>query len=197
MGYITIGALGFLVAYLFDLASLKRIPGAKQCVGVVAGALIGYALLMVCLESERLELPPGLTWLGWALLPLSSLLLIYSLFLNIPLGKTYIAPGVEGKLVRTGSYALVRHPAVLWYALFLISLILISRSKLLLIASPIWFALDVIWVILQEKFFFTKMFKDYDDYQRETPMLIPTRRSIRACLKTLRQPKTRAEEGTR
>ena len=187
VGYIAIGILGFLVAYLFDVISLKNIPGAKQCVSLIAFGLIGYSMLMVCLKSERLELPPGLTWLGWILLSLSALLLIYSLFINLPFSKTYVAPDVGDKLIRTGTYALVRHPGVLWYALLLISLILISKSKLLLIASPIWLLMDILYVTIQEKFFFPKMFKDYEDYRRETPMLIPNRRSLITCLRTLRR----------
>jgi protein-S-isoprenylcysteine O-methyltransferase Ste14 len=193
MSYITIGVLGFLVAYLFDVVSLKRIPGAKQGVGIVAVALIGYATLMVCLKSERLELPIWLTWLGWALLSVSVPLLIYSLFINLPFRKTYGAPGVGDRLIRTGTYALVRHPGVSWYALLLVSLILVSESRLLLIASPIWLALDIVHVIIQDRFFFGKMFKDYDDYRRKTPMLIPSRRSISACLRTLRQTRTESE----
>jgi len=199
MSYITIGVLGFLVAYLFEVVSLKRISGAKQGVGIVAAALIGYATFMVCLKSGRLELPIWLTWLGWALLLVSVLFLVYSLFINLPFRKTYVVPGVGDKLIRTGTYALVRHPGVPWYALLLVSLILVSKSKLLLIASPIWLAMDILYVIIQDKFFFGKMFKDYDDYRRETPMLIPSRRSVGACLRTLRQTRTQSEfqEGRR
>jgi len=193
MGYITIGVLGFLVAYLFDVVSLRRIPRAKQSVGIVVVALIGYATLMACLKSERLELPIWLTWLGWALLSVSVPLLAYSLFINLPFRKTYVVPGVGDRLIRTGTYALVRHPGVSWYALLLVSLILVSKSKLLLIASPIWLAMDILHVMIQDKFFFGKMFKDYDEYRRETPMLIPSRRSISACLRTLRQPRTESE----
>lgn len=193
MSYITIGVLGFLAAYLFDVVSLRRIPGAKQGVGIVAVALIGYATLMVCLKSERLELPIWLTWLGWALLSVSVPLLLYSLFINLPFRKTYVVPGVGDRLIRTGTYALVRHPGVFWYALLLGSLILVSKSKLLLIASPVWLAMDIVHVIIQDRFLFGKMFKDYDDYRRETPMLIPSRRSISACLRTLRQPRTESE----
>jgi protein-S-isoprenylcysteine O-methyltransferase Ste14 len=193
VSYITIGVLGFLAAYLFDVVSLRRIPGAKQGVGIVAVALIGYATLMVCLKSERLELPIWLTWLGWALLSVSVPLLLYSLFINLPFRKTYVVPGVGDRLIRTGTYALVRHPGVFWYALLLGSLILVSKSKLLLIASPVWLAMDIVHVIIQDRFLFGKMFKDYDDYRRETPMLIPSRRSISACLRTLRQPRTESE----
>ncbi len=192
MNYTAIGVLGFLVAYLFDVFSLKRMPRAKQGAGIVAVGLIGYATLMVCLKSERLVLPAWLTWLGWALLSVAFSLLVYSLFINLPFRKTYVMSGVGDELIRTRTYALVRHPGVIWYALLLISLILVSQSKGLLIASPIWFLIDVLHVIIQDKFFFGKMFADYEDYRRETPMLIPNRKSITACLRTLRQPRVQS-----
>lgn len=76
---------------------------------------------------------------------------------------------------------------MLLYALFLLSLILVSRSRLLLLASPIWLSLDILWVVLQEKFFFSKMFKDYDSYKQETPMLFPSKKSLSVCIRTLRK----------
>jgi len=39
-----------LAAHLFDVVPLKKIPGAKQGVGIVAVALIGYIALMACLK---------------------------------------------------------------------------------------------------------------------------------------------------
>jgi len=189
MNYTVIGVLGFLVAYLFDVFSLKRVPRAKQGAGILAVGLIGYATLMVCLKSERLGIPAGLIWLGWALLCVSAPLLIYSLFINLPFRKTYVMSGAGDELIRTKTYTLVRHPGVIWYTLLLISLILVSESKLLLIASPIWFLMDVLHVIIQDKFLFGKMFADYEDYRIETPMLIPNRKSIITFLRSLRQPK--------
>jgi protein-S-isoprenylcysteine O-methyltransferase Ste14 len=193
MAYITIGVLGFLVAPLFEVASMKRIPGAKQCVGVFAAGVVTCAMVMVCLKSERLELPLWLTSLGWVLLLLSLFLVAYSLFINLPLRQTYIASGVGDRLVKTGTYALVRHPGVLWYALLLLSLTLVSKAELLLIAAPVWLSLDLLYVFVQEKFLFRRMFAGYDDYRRETPMLIPSRKSIAACIRTLRPPRAYAE----
>jgi protein-S-isoprenylcysteine O-methyltransferase Ste14 len=193
VAYIIIGVLGFLVAPLFEVASIKRIPGAKQCVGVFAAGLVTYAMVITCLKSDRLGLPLWLTSLGWILLLMSLLLVAYSLFINLPLRQTYISSGVEDRLVKTGTYALVRHPAVLWYALLLLSLILVSKAKLLLVASPIWLLMDTLYVFVQERLLFTKMFAGYDDYRRETPMLIPNRKSIGACIRTLRPPKAYAQ----
>jgi len=187
VGYILLGSLAFLVAFFFDLAALKGITYLKQAIGLVFVSLFGLALLMVCLTAERFSLPHWLSWVGWPLLILSACLLVYSIFLEIPFKQTYALNGVGDKLVKTGTYALVRHPGVLWFGFFLLALVVISRSRLLLIAAPLWFFLDVLWVWIQDRFYFSQMFPGYEQYKRETPMLIPTRGSIVRCVKTLRK----------
>jgi len=186
MIYIAVGIFGFIVVHLFDIVSLKRIPsGAKPCVWTVGSGLLAYSLIMLCLQSNALPLPIWSTWLGWGLLTLSLFLLIYSLFINLPFRKTYIATGVGDKLVTTGLYALIRHPGVIWFLLFMLSLILVSKSSLLLIATPIFILLDVVLVVVQDKFFFIRMFDGYKQYQRETPMLVPNRQSVNTFIKGL------------
>ena len=187
MIYIAIGCLGFLIIHLFDIASLKRLPGVKPLTWLLGSSLLAYALAMACLQPDKLPLPIWPTWLGWALLTTSSLLLIYSLFINLPFRRTYIATGVGDKLIRSGLYALVRHPGVLWFIPLMLSLILVSRSSLLLIAVPIFILLDIVLVIMQDKLFLTRIFDGYDSYQQETPMLVPNRQSINAFINSLKQ----------
>ena len=185
--YITIGALGFLVIHLFDIVSLKRISGVKPFTWILGSGLFVYALINVCFQSDKLLLPGWTTWLGWGLLSVSLLLLIYSLFINLPFRKTYIANGVGDKLITTGLYALVRHPGVHWFILFMLSLILVSKSSMLPIASLIWILLDIVLVVVQDKFIFGRMFDGYASYRKETPMLVPNRRSINAFINSLKQ----------
>ena len=187
MIYIAAGCLGFLVVHLFDVASLKRLPGAKPFTWFLGSGLLLYALVRVCLQVDKLPLPVWSTWLGWSLLSISLLLPIYSLFINLPFRKTYIATGVGDKLVRSGLYALVRHPGVHWFILVLLSLILVSRSSLLLIATPLFILLDIVLVMAQDKFFLGRMFYDYDSYRQETPMLVPNRRSINTFVNSIKQ----------
>ncbi len=177
MIYIFIGILGFLIIHTFDIVSLKRIPAAKPFIWILGSGLLVYSLAMLCLRSNTLPLPIWATWLGWILLAISFCLLIYSLFINLPFRKTYLATGVSDRLITTGLYALVRHPGVHWFILTLLSLVLVSRSSLLLIAVPIWIMLDIALVIIQDRFFFGKMFDGYDKYQQATPMLVPNRQS--------------------
>jgi len=194
MVYIAIGCLGFLVIHLFDIVSIKRLPGAKPLTWILGSCLLTYALGMVCLQADKLPLPTWATWPGWALLTISLFLLVYSLFINLPFRKTYIATGVGDKLITTGLYALVRHPGVHWFILFMLSLILISRSSILLVAAPIFILLDIVLVIVEDKFFFIRMFDGYDSYQQNTPMLVPNRRSLNAFINSRNKldPKIRA-----
>jgi protein-S-isoprenylcysteine O-methyltransferase Ste14 len=192
--YVILGSLGFLVIHLLDIASLKRIPGLKPLTLVAGNGLVVYAAVMACLASDKLSLPPWVSWLGWVLLPASLFMLVYSLFLNLPFKKTYVSQGA-GPLVTGGLYALVRHPWVYWLILAMLALVLASGSSLMLIAAPIWVGLDVILVAIQDRFFFGKMFADYDSYRRRTPMLIPNRRSLSAFIHSLKQGGGRTPEG--
>ena len=187
MLYISIGVLGFLLLHIFDIVSLKRIPGAKPCTWIVGSGLLVYSLTMLWLKADTLPLPIWSTWLGWGLLSISLSLLIYSLFINLPFRKTYVATGVGDKLVTTGLYALVRHPGVHWFTLILLSLVLVSKSSLLLIATPIFILLDIVLVAIQDKFIFGRMFESYDRYRRETPMFLPNRKSVNTFINGLRQ----------
>ena len=191
MIYIVIGAVGFLIIHCFDIVSLKRVPKAKPGIWILGCGLLIYSLTMICFAPGKLLLPMWSTWLGWGLLFVSFYLLVYSLFINLPFGSTYIAAGVGDKLITTGLYALVRYPWIHSFALILLSLILISKSRLLLIASPIWILLYILLVVIQDKFLFGRMFAGYDTYRQETPMLLPNRRSISAFVNSVKQSRAK------
>jgi protein-S-isoprenylcysteine O-methyltransferase Ste14 len=192
MIYIVIGVVGFFAIYLFDLVSLKRIPlGIKPFLWMAGCGLLLYSLVMLCLEPATLPVSSWLTWVGWGLLAVSLLMITLALFVNLPFRKTYVDSGVGDKLVKTGLYALVRHPGVYWVASFFFSLVLISKSSSMLIAAPIFVFLNTVHVIIEDKYLFVKMFDGYAAYQKETPMLVPNRRSIKAFINSLKKPGNR------
>lgn len=189
MNNIVLGIIGFIIIHLSDYISLKRIPLLKPVVWLLGSGVLVYAVFKVCLAIDKFSLPVWLMALGWGLFILFLFALVYSLFINLPFHKTYIASGFSDKLVKTGLYALIRHPGVPSFVMLIVSLLLVSGSKQLLIAGPIYILLDVVLVMIQDKFFFPKMFAGYDIYQQETPMLVPNRRSINVFIKSLRQIK--------
>lgn len=185
MGYIALGVVGFVIAGFFDLAALRGWGHLKQVIGLAILSLWGYVFFSLMRVSPRFRLSAPLIWLGWLLLIIAALLLIYSLFIEISFRQTYAKDGVGDTLVTTGTYALCRHPGVLWFGLLLIALILVSHARLLLIAAPVWFLMDVLWVWVQDVYFFPRMFSGYRQYQQKTPMLIPTLNSMRRFWRTL------------
>ncbi|MBI4267785.1 MAG: hypothetical protein HY662_03265 [Chloroflexi bacterium] len=185
MFYVSLGCFGFLVVHLFDVISLKRLPAIKPITWICGSILLVYALARLSLNVEKLAMPGWTGWLGWWVFSFSFLLLIFALFVNLPFRKTYVDKGVGDQLITTGLYALVRHPGVHWFSLALGSLLLISRSSELLFAVPLFILLDILLVVLQDRFFFARMFPDYDSYRKTTPMLIPNWQSIRAFMDSL------------
>jgi len=186
MIYIVVGAIGFLFAYIFDWASLKKFWRTKQIVGLLAVVLIVYATIMVCITPIKIDLPGFVLPLGIIILLIAAFLLIYSLFIEIPFRATYTKRGSSNQLITSGTYALVRHPGILWFTLFYLGLTLLFPSTTIIIATIVWIIMDVIYVVLQDKLFFPKMFTEYGSYQKLTPFLIPNKRSVCACLESIR-----------
>jgi protein-S-isoprenylcysteine O-methyltransferase Ste14 len=189
MNYILLGAAGFLLMHLLDLASLKKLPLVKPALALSGTALVVYASAMAAVSGERFELPLSLTLIGWVLLAVSACLMVYSLYVVLPFGKTYLATGLSGQLVTGGVYRLVRHPWLLFFALSMAGLTIGSRSLLALEAGVVWTALSAGLVFLQDRMVFPRMFPGYAEYQRRTPMLLPTKNSLSAFFKGLKQNK--------
>ncbi len=186
MVFLALGSVPFLVFFLFDVVSLREIPFLKPLIVGVSVPLFGLSATMLCLTTERLPLPAPVSLVAWLPAVMFLLLGLFSFFVEIPLRTTYLRKGHGEKLVTTGTYALVRHPAVVWFILFMVSLFLVTGSKGLLIAIPVWGLLDVVHVVVQEKVYLVPVFgQPYRQYQRNVPMLIPNRESFLRCRQTL------------
>jgi protein-S-isoprenylcysteine O-methyltransferase Ste14 len=191
MNNILIGIAGALIIHIVDVVSLKKIPLLKPLIWIIGIGMGLYSIIRLCLSPDKLSLPVWSTICGWILLAVSVSIFLSALFINLPFRKTYIETGVGDKLIKTGLYSLARHPGVLAFTTLMISLVLVSNSKQILIATPVFVFIDIVLVIIQDRIFFPKMFKNYGKYSQEIPMLLPNRRSIGIFLASLRPAKTR------
>lgn len=179
------GALTFVAAFFFDLASVKKLSRVKPVTAFLVVAFHGYALYVALYGTDRFWLPAAVSILGWVLVAVFGVLLVFSLIIELPPVRTYYQRGVPGRVITTGTYALTRHPGVMWYIVTMFSLVLATRSTVLLVAVPVWALLNVIFATVEDRYFFMRMFPEYPVYQKQTPMFIPTRRSFYNCLRTL------------
>ncbi len=184
MAQILLGALAFALAFGFDCASWLRATHLKPLLGLASAVTMGVALFWTLAAPGRYSWPAWTPLIGWPLLLLGTVLLLYSLLIEIPFTMTYVRRGVGDTLVKTGTYALCRHPGVLWFGLSMLGLALVSQGHRVLLVGAAWLGFDVIYVWLQDVFLFPRMFPGYRAYQKETPMLVPTWRSVAACFHT-------------
>lgn len=180
-----LGVLAFGLAIGYDIANLARRYHLKIVVQISVSVLFLLALGSAICHPDKMSMPGWIVALGGTLSGLGMVLLAYSLGIELSFRRTYLTAEAPGQLVTTGTYALTRHPGVLWLGLWLLGLALVSRSRVLLLAGPLWLATDIFYVWLQDRYFFPRQFPDYGRYQSQTPMLWPTRASIKRCLATL------------
>lgn len=182
MVFILIGMGALLLLLVSDWADCEGRFGARLLAAALSLALLLSSAVALIARPERLTLSL------WVRLPAALaaavflFLLVSSLFLEIQLAE---GPGGERPLYTRGTYALVRHPGVLWLALLQVTFALAIRSGPLLIASPFWTAANVALVAAEDRIFFPRLFGDaYLRYRKNVPFLLPTISSMKNCIKT-------------
>jgi protein-S-isoprenylcysteine O-methyltransferase Ste14 len=191
---ILIGCLGFIITHLFDVVALSGIRKVKPVIWLTGNGLIAYSLVSLCISVPKIGLPAWLAWVGWPLVLLGLFFQVAAITTDLPVKKTYVEAGTGNQLIKTGFFAMARHPGVIFFIFLTIGLTLVSDSLFMLIAVPIFGALDIILVTIQDKYFFPKMFTGYDEYRKETPSIFPTTNSIKACVKTIKRPQVKIKE---
>jgi len=194
---VVVGILAFLILYWVDFFDLKRMPVIKILTWILGVVLIFASHLSVIFDSTTFIIPEFFRASGFVLSIIFFLLFIYSVFIEIPLFRRRGIVANEKGLVTSGTYALTRHPGVIWYILTLIAIFIHTGSKILLISIPIWGMMDIIYAIIQDYYFFPRLFgEDYSNYREKTPILIPSSKNIRNCILTYKTLIRTDEEST-
>lgn len=182
MEYIFIGLFGFIAMFLFDMFSMKSYITLKYLFGFSGIAIITVCTTLIILTEGDYSFSNSVKVGNFLFLVINSLLLVYSVFLEVGLKTTYSTDATP-KLVTNGTYALTRHPGVLWLFLIFVNLFFVFGNSLILYTGITWSIMNIVYVIFQEKYIFKNIFQDYHLYQINTPMIIPNVKSIRTTIK--------------
>ena len=118
---------------------------------------------------------PLLTYSGWVIW-IISLYFVFIPFFSfkkhgvVEKGKSYIH---TSKVVKNGTYAIIRHPQYLGGILFTISISLWNPVWFNLILSVIIIVLTYQWTYAEDKNLIKKFGKDYENYKKKVPRLNP------------------------
>ncbi|MDO4545348.1 MAG: hypothetical protein Q4C25_04260 [Bacillota bacterium] len=195
MWYGILGIIAFVLYFLYDINSVRwknRILNCSFFLGTAMLVIATAGIILVSRGDERL-IPMAdfganlMTALVLALGLAFAALLVYTLFFAIPFEATYVKNMNNCPMVyKNGVYALCRHPGVLWFVGLFVCLGMEFSSTLVVSFGTLFCLLDVAYVIFQDRWTFMKTFEDYREYKTETPFLIPTKASIKKCLKSMK-----------
>ncbi len=181
--YLVIGIIGFALLLVFDLLSLHNKNYSKYFFGICGFLMIFVSSVMIIINySNFLKIDSIFRYIGLGVAIVSLALLIYSVFIEVG-RKTYQVEN-EHALVTSGTYALTRHPGVLWMLLLYVFGAIFFQNLLAIYAALIWTFVNIIYVSIQERFIFHKIFDNYDKYRESTPMILPNFESIEKFITT-------------
>ncbi len=176
-----------MLGYLYDVADVHNYAIIKRILGPVVAGLFTFSTIMLCINSPSFSMPLAVSLAAWLFSGLFALLFLYSAFI-----ETAPVQQVQGNkkrvLVTSGTYALSRHPTAIWSILAISFLTIASRSIYLLLSLPLWIIMELLWIWLQDRFFLPAIFPGYQSYRNRTPMLIPTKKSLKQCLASFQMP---------
>lgn len=185
-GITLLGICAFLFFLAWEYTSLFSTGKKIASISILFSVVTGIAAHILVLTGPRFPGSLETSLIGAIITCLAGYLLYRSLVAELP-RETYASANgkpVPGKTCQQGTYALVRHPALWWYGLFLAGLFIITGSKWLIISGVVWWLANLVLVVIEDFYLYPLMFKDYLSYKQKTPMLIPNRESLSRCLKT-------------
>jgi protein-S-isoprenylcysteine O-methyltransferase Ste14 len=177
MVYISLGVLGFIAFMVFDIASLNQKCCSKYFFGAIGLLLIVISTVMIIQMKENIVLNNWIRMGSYILALIFLSLLIYSVFVEV--GKNTYEYNAKPCLVTDGTYSLVRHPGVLWFVFTYLFAALAFESQMLLYAGLVWSVVDGLYTYIQEKYVLYKLFGNYTEYKKTTPMFIPNITSMK------------------
>lgn len=178
-----LGCLAFPLFLFYDYNQItknRKLPRSFFLIGCI---LITAASAALVFGKDPLYygLIPAAAAIFGILAMLSLALLIFTLFFAFDFGGAYVG-GSKNALCRTGVYGACRHPGVvLLFAFYVFTSASLSKPSLL-IAGAAFTALNTIYVFVQDRCFFPKLYEDYGSYRVEVPFIIPNKASLGKCI---------------
>ena len=171
--YTIVGVAAFVLFIMYDFNQISGNRLALRLFFPLGIAILIFSSVRIALISPAVAYPGrGLSALFWFTAAVFFSLLIYTLFFAVPFDAAYVK-GSKQRLCTTGVYAICRHPGVLFLAAAYVFSALAMGKIGFLIAGAIFSVCNVIYVVIQDKWIFPRVFEGYEEYQKTVHFLLP------------------------
>ena len=167
--------------FIFSYTSLKNRKNLNKkkgdkgsCLVLVLGTITIIFLNLFCRKNYLMILPEIMFWIGCAVIIVGIILRLYSV---LTLGRSFtvsVQVDLEQKIIQTGPYRYIRHPAYSGSILSLIGIALALRSIIGTIVTITIIAVIYGYRIkIEEKILENNFKTDYQEYKKNTKRIIP------------------------
>lgn len=177
-----LGVFGFVLMYISDINQVVWRQKALKPLFATGSLFVLITTVMLVvqnLSSIRLEMETIIVFIGFLL---SLMLLIYILFYAIPFDDSYVSQFNLREAYTDKIYALTRHPGILPFSAMYGLMMFLFNSEEIIIYSLAMIIMNLLYVYIQDRYIFTKLFTNYNDYKASTPFVIPNFRSFKAMI---------------
>lgn len=171
---------GYLLLIIHDYSQIKR----RRLISALTYP--GYLLILITYISIvhtyqiRTYMVPFITGGLIALIVTFTGLLIFSVFIEIPLGTSGKNTPIGSRKIEEhdrnaydrGTYNLSRHPGFIWMLALNLSLFLLFCNLEVLILLSLLTLCNLILIIIEDKLIFPAIFRDYEKYKQKVPFLL-------------------------
>lgn len=176
---LSLGVIGFVLCFLYDINSFRWNTKFMKFLFAIGISLIGVGTIFEFYfawkaKAFRESFDIVLLVLGF----ICFAFLIYSLFFALPFQETYVEQINKRHVYNQGVYALCRHPGILCFGAMYFFWGLAALPELWILRGILLSLINTGYAWFQDQVTFPKMFCDYDMYQKETPFLLPNKKSI-------------------
>ena len=159
------GIIAFFMMYIYDLNLIYLGNKIFKKFFAIGSIILVFATLanIIIYFPKKID-AHFIIFLGLALL--AAIGLIYTLFFALKFDDAYKNTENKQPCVKTGVYALCRHPGVHMMILMYLCLYLAFQNETMLFMLIGFNLLNIGYVILQDIIIFPKQFVDYDEYKK-------------------------------
>lgn len=151
------------------------LPGHTALQAVGYSAVAAGILISLLRKVPALQVSPLIRAISLCAGLLGGGLLVWTVFIEIPVGtkKHTVEPGCA---YHYGSYGMCRHPGFWWFLLCTLGIAFWKSDFYAFLLFFIENALNLLLILLQDKYTFIVQFRDYGEYSKRVPFLLPKSR---------------------
>jgi len=171
---IFLSIIGYIILLIHDLSQMKKSNIVTMLTYISYPIIIAPYILLFLNYTPNNTIPGWIPIILYALIALLSLLLIYSVLLEIPLKikqGIVITDSKTRAVYRLGTYHFSRHPGFIWMTLINAAIYGLFIQREILVLTVVLTLCNLALILVEDIYIFPNIFRDYNQYKKEVPFL--------------------------